>query len=153
MELVVKIKKLHPDAVIPKYAKVGDVGMDITAISQTSDEYGNIVYGSGLAFEIPQGYFMMLVPRSSNFKTDLMLTNHCGIADSGYRGEIMFKYRDLTKYMEPNWGKNEKHQPVYKIGERIGQLIILPYPQIKFEEVYELSDSERGSSGYGSTGK
>ena len=65
----VKIKKLHKDAVIPKYAKPGDAGMDLTATSMEYDEDGNWVYGTGLAFEIPEGYVGMLFPRSSNAKT------------------------------------------------------------------------------------
>jgi len=144
----VKIKKLVSEAVIPHYSKKGDVGLDITATSKTLDEYGNIVYGTGLAFEIPDEHFMMLVPRSSNFKTDLLLTNHCGIVDSGYRGEVMFKYADYRKHGE-SWNPTEE----YEIGDRIGQAIILPYPTITFVEVDELSDSERGAGGYGSTGK
>lgn len=146
----VKIKKLVPEAVIPKYAKAGDAGQDLVAVSKTRDEYGNIVYGTGLAFEIPDGFFMMLVPRSSNCKTDLTLTNHCGICDSGYRGEVFFKYAEnYRKFPRPDKNYNND----YEIGDRIGQLIILPYPQIEFEETDELSETERGSGGYGSTGR
>lgn len=144
--MIVKIKKLRSNAVIPKYAKYGDVGMDLTATSREVDEHGNISYGTGLAFEIPEGYFMMLVPRSSNHKTNLILTNHCGICDSGYRGEVFFKYAPYhKKYLK---GGNVN----YNIGDRIGQAIILPYPKIEFEEVNELSETERGSTGYGSSG-
>lgn len=142
----VKIKKLVDSAVIPKYAKYGDVGLDLTATSRKVDEYGNISYGTGLAFEIPEGYFMMLVPRSSNHKTDLVLTNHCGIADSGYRGEIFFKFAMVERQNSKNAYNN------YNVGDRIGQAIILPYPSIEFEEVNELSESERGACGYGSSG-
>jgi len=146
----VKIKRVHPDAVIPKYSKPGDAGMDLTAISKNRDEYGNIVYGTGLAFEVPEGYFMMLIPRSSNCKTDLTLTNHCGIVDSGYRGEVFFKYAENFRKF-PRFDKDTNLD--YEIGDRIGQLIIMPYPQIEFEEVEELSETERGSGSYGSTGK
>ena len=142
----VKIKKLHPDAVIPKYAKNGDAGMDIVAIKIERDPIGNHVYSTGLAFEIPKGYFMMLLPRSSNANKDLILTNHCGIVDSGFRGEVKFKYREY-------FVKEDEQPYLYEIGDRIGQLIIMPYPQIEFEEVKELSETERGSGGYGSTGK
>jgi dUTP pyrophosphatase len=149
----VKIKKLHKDAVIPKYAKPGDAGMDLTAIEISYDNNGNIVYRTGLSFEIPAGFFMMLVPRSSNSKTNLMLTNHCGIVDSGYRGEVMFKYKPYK------WNDNSQESflemvkfETYKIGDRVGQGIILPYPQIEFEEVEELSVTERNTGGYGSSG-
>ena len=140
----VKIKKLHPDAVIPAYTKPGDAGLDLTATSVVTDEYGNVVYGTGLAIEIPFGYAGLLFPRSSNSKTDLYLTNHVGIVDSGYRGEIMFKYRPLDGIL------NSK---IYQVGERVGQIVILPYPAVSFEEVEQLSDTERGEGGYGSTGK
>jgi dUTP pyrophosphatase len=140
----VKIKKLHVDAVIPAYSKPGDAGMDLTAVSATQDQYGNVVYGTGLAVEIPVGYVGLIFPRSSNSKTDLYLTNHVGVVDSGYRGEIMFKFRPVNGLL------NAK---VFQVGERVGQLIILPYPSIEFDEVDELSDSERGDGGFGSTGK
>jgi dUTP pyrophosphatase len=140
----VKIKKLHVDAVIPAYSKPGDAGLDLTAVSATQDQYGNVVYGTGLAVEIPEGYVGLIFPRSSNSKTDLYLTNHVGVVDSGYRGEIMFKFRPVNGLL------NAK---VFQVGERVGQLIILPYPTIMFEETEELSDSDRGAGGFGSTGK
>lgn len=140
----VKIKKLHVDAVIPAYSKPGDAGMDLTAVSATQDQYGNVVYGTGLAVEIPEGYVGLIFPRSSNSKTDLYLTNHVGVVDSGYRGEIMFKFRPVNGLL------NAK---VFQVGDRVGQLIILPYPTIMFEETEELSDSDRGAGGFGSTGK
>ena len=142
--MIVKIKKLHDNAVIPAYAKPGDAGLDLTATSVVTDEYGNVVYGTGLAIEIPFGYAGLLFPRSSNSKTDLYLTNHVGVVDSGYRGEIMFKYRPLDGIL------NSK---IYQVGERVGQIVILPYPAVSFEEVEQLSDTERGEGGYGSTGK
>lgn len=143
----VKIKKLHENAVIPSYAKPGDAGMDLTATTKTFDDNNNVVYGTGLAIEIPQGYVGLLFPRSSNAKTDLYLTNHVGVVDSGYRGEIMFKFRksDCTK--------NFQEARLYDVGERVGQLIVIPYPSIEFEEVEELSNSERGTGGFGSSGK
>lgn len=138
----VKIKKLHTDAVIPSYAKEGDAGLDLTATSMSCDDYGNICYGTGLAFEIPKGYVGLVFPRSSNSKKDLWLTNSVGVIDSGYRGEVTFKYRQV-----------DLEERIYHVGERVGQLIIMPYPYIEFEEVEELSETERGSSGYGSSGK
>jgi dUTP pyrophosphatase len=139
----VKIKKLHPDAVIPKYAKTGDAGLDLTAVSGIHDkEHNLLVYGTGLAFEIPAGYVGLLFPRSSIYSRNISLSNSVGVIDSGFRGEVKFKFRlaDVGFYCQ------------YMVGERIGQLIILPYPQIEFEEVRELSKTERGVGGYGSTG-
>ena len=140
--MIVKIKKLHKDSVIPQYAKPGDSGMDLTCteIEYTKDY---IAYKTGLAFEIPTGYFGMLLPRSSNSKKDLLLTNSCGILDSGYRGEVEFRYKCTGDMLDNN---------VYYTGDRIGQIIILPYPQIEFEEVEELSKTERGKGGFGSSG-
>lgn len=143
----VKIKKLLKSAVIPSYSKNGDAGLDLTASNKYIDEYNNIVYRTGLAFEIPIGYVGLLFPRSSNAKTDLSLTNSVGVLDSGYRGEVMFKFRNITCGCCV-----ANHDKEYKIGDRIGQIIIMPYPQIEFQEVYELSETERGQGGYGSTG-
>lgn len=138
----VRIKKLDPNSVIPTYAKEGDAGLDLTATSKHVDASGNVVYGTGLAFEIPQGYVGLVFPRSSNAKKDLWLTNSVGVIDSGYRGEVMFKYRPVS------FKERE-----YMVGERVGQLIIMPYPHIEFEEADELSESERSTGGYGSSGK
>lgn len=138
----VRIKRLDPNSVIPSYAKEGDAGLDLTATSKYVDAAGNVVYGTGLAFEIPQGYVGLVFPRSSNAKKDLWLTNSVGVIDSGYRGEVMFKYRPIS------FKERE-----YVVGERVGQLIIMPYPHIEFEEADELSESERSTGGYGSSGK
>ena len=135
----VKIKMLHEDAIIPKYAKDGDAGMDLTAVDVTADA-GVITYKTGLAVEIPRWHVGLLFPRSSVYKTGQSLTNCVGVIDSGYRGEIMLKFT-LSPY-----------QREYQIGDRVGQLIIMPYPKIEFEEVEQLSSTDRGEGGYGSTG-
>lgn len=155
----VKIKKLHKDAVIPKSANPGDAGMDLTAVSMKIDEYGNICYGTGLAFEIPEGYVGLVFPRSSNCKKGVILTNCVGVIDSGYRGEVSFKFRPLLDKAKEHYDDGtfdymcRTLKTTYKIGERIGQIIIMPYPKIEFIEVDELSETERGTNGYGSTGK
>jgi len=141
----IRIKKLHSGAVIPTYAKDGDAGMDLTAVSSELDGHNNIVYSTGLAFEIPKGYVGLLFPRSSNAKQDLLLSNSVGVLDSGYRGEVLFKYKKVS-------GEHGIGLTRYLPGDRIGQIIILPYPEIEFEEVEELSESERGIGGYGSSG-
>lgn len=142
----VKIKKLHPNAVIPTYAKAGDAGMDLTAISKGYDSEDNVVYGTGLAFEIPEGYVGLVFPRSSCSKKRLVMANSVGVIDSGYRGEVTLKFKPTKTGANPL----KDH---YLIGERVGQIIIMPYPMIEFEEVEELSKTERGDNGYGSTGK
>ena len=142
----VKIKKLHKDSVIPKYSKTGDAGMDLTAVTKEYDKDGNICYDTGLAFEIPEGYVGLLFPRSSLSKKDLSLANHVGVIDSGYRGSVAFKFKPTCAYVE-GYEVSE-----YLTGDRIGQIIILPYPKITFVEAEELSSTERGDTGFGSSG-
>lgn len=173
----VKIKKLHENAVIPKYATPGDAGMDLTAISVEYDEVNDcIVYDTGLAFEIPEGFVGLLYLRSSIYKKCLVLTNCVGVIDSGYRGSVSFKFQFNSPYLDIDNRKEqfktylEKgefsyyrnaddkfydisfRQDIYKPGDRIGQIIIMPYPKIEFKEVLELSETKRGVGGYGSTG-
>lgn len=140
----IRFKKLTEKAVMPTKAHATDAGFDLTATSRTIDTAGNFVYGTGIAVEIPEGYMGLVFPRSSIAKYTLLLTNSVGVIDSGYRGEIMAKFCD---------NKLTARGEVYEVGERIAQLIILPYPAIEFEEVAELSTSDRGVGGYGSTGK
>ncbi|OQA36887.1 MAG: Deoxyuridine 5'-triphosphate nucleotidohydrolase [Parcubacteria group bacterium ADurb.Bin326] len=137
--LNVKIKKLVSEAITPKYAKPGDAGMDVYAVSKNeTDKY--IEYGTGLAFEILEGYVMLIFPRSSVSNTDLVMANSVGVLDSGYRGELKLRFR-----------KNGSDD--YQVGDRVGQIIVLPYPAVNFEEVEDLSESIRGEGGFGSSGK
>lgn len=140
--LQVNFKKTHPSSISPCYAKQGDAGMDLTATEIISNEPFQIVYGTGIAVEIPEGYVGLVFPRSSIRKYDLSLTNCVGVIDSGYRGEIQATFRKEK-------GVASK---VYDIGDRICQIMILPHPSVTFMEVNELSDSERGTGGHGSTG-
>ena len=143
----VKIKKLTEDATIPFYATDGSAGMDVTAVDMHYDKTNDcFVYHTGLAFQLPKGYVMLIFPRSSNRKTDYYLANHVGVLDSDYTGELMlmYKYRDQAHF--------DLQRPPYKVGDRVGQIIILPYPKIDFDEVEELEETDRGSGGFGSTG-
>ena len=148
--LEVKIKKLHKDAVIPKYETVGSVGMDLTATSKKYDEYGNVVFGTGISIQLPDGYYADLRPRSSISKYDLVLANSVGTIDSDYRGELILKFKPSV-YFGVNRGDDDG--VMYDVGDRIAQLVILPYPKVSFVEVDELSDTERGTGGFGSTNK
>jgi dUTP pyrophosphatase len=148
----VRVKKLHPDAVIPSYAKAGDAGMDMVAISADISKDGLFIeYGTGIAVEIPEGYVGLMFPRSSLSKTTMVLSNHVGVIDSGYRGEIKFRFKDLNMQQEFD-GQWYGDETVYEVGNKIGQLVILPYPQIELVETDELNESERGDGGFGSTG-
>lgn len=152
LKMEVKIKKLVEEAVIPAYAKPGDAGLDLTAVSHEYDAGTDChIYGTGLAVEIPEGHVGLLFPRSSNRKTYAYLSNHVGVIDSGYRGEVMFSFKLRDDHRKD--GSIPQILKPYEIGDRIGQLIILPYPKIEFVEVDELSTSERGEGGHGSTGK
>ena len=145
----VRIKKLDKRAVVPSYSKPGDAGLDFTAVEISRDNVGNITYHTGLAVEIPQGYVGLLFPRSSISKKQQFLTNCVGVIDSGYRGEIMAKFKPVMGTYDTILDLFESNE--YQVGDRIVQMIILPYPQIEFEEVEELSSSERGHGGFGST--
>ena len=141
----IKFKKLDPRAVAPVRAHESDAGVDLTATRITTEinECGQLilVYHTDLAVEIPEGYCGILTPRSSVFKKSLSLTNSVGVIDAGYRGEIMAKFRSTTDVVPA----------VYKEGERFAQLLIVPISTANFVEALELSDSDRGEDGYGST--
>lgn len=143
--MFVKIKKLNENAVIPSYAKDGDAGMDLVATSIISDTQTQITYGIGLALEIPEGFVGLIFPRSSVRKTRLMLSNSVGVVDSGYRGELQATFNKINN--------NSVAENDYKVGDRIAQIMIIPYPPVIFTEVEELSNTERGEGGFGSTGK
>lgn len=138
----VRFKKIHPCAVIPTKAHATDAGFDLVATSREEDVYGNISYGLGIAIEIPKGYAGLIFPRSSNCKKQLLMCNSVGIVDCGYTGEIMAKFKKTALSCEH-----------YNIGDKVAQLVIMPYPEIEFEEVDELPESERGANGHGSTGE
>lgn len=146
-QMEIKFKKLNPKAVIPTKAHIADAGFDLTCVEITTEinECGQLilVYHTGIAVEIPEGYFGMFVPRSSIYKKSLMLVNSPGIIDSNYRGEVTGKFRATTDVVPS----------VYKPEERFAQLLILPLPEVTFTESSELSTTDRGENGYGSTGE
>ena len=144
MEL--KFKRLDTEnAVLPIRAYSGDAGLDLTAsnITLEPNECGQtvVVYHTGLAVEIPEGYVGLVFPRSSISKKSIFLTNAVGVIDSGYRGEITAKMHVTT----------DAAPALYKVGERFAQLIVMPIPDVTISEVAELSNTERGDGGYGSS--
>ena len=141
----IKFKKLCDEAQMPTRAHKGDAGFDLVAVFGGWDAAeGMYVYGTGIAVEIPEGYVGLVFPRSSIAKKDLVLSNSVGVIDSGYRGEILAKFR-----MAAGMGKFDTYKP----GDRIAQLVIMQLPEVEFEEWNELSGSERGAGGYGSSGE
>ena len=182
----IKIKKMSENAVIPKYAIDGDVGMDLTAIDVEYDEEKDMyIYHTGISIESPKHYGVLIFPRSSNRNTDAYICNHVPVIDTAvYRGEIMicFKNRDslnqialkeemdelltsLQVYKDPSDAVEEAYKAYYKakedpmkyapyeIGDRICQMVLIPYPNGLFKEADELSKTKRGEKGFGSTGK
>ena len=142
----VKIQKISPLAQVPTYAKVGDAGMDLTITSIISETTTDVTYGFGIALEIPFGFVGLVFPRSSVRKYDLALTNSVGVIDSGYRGELQATFKKTS------WLKQDSSTK-YNVGDKGAQIMIIPHPPIEFEETDELSDTERGDGGFGSTGK
>lgn len=151
--LKVKFKRLTPDAVIPHRAHPTDAGYDLTAVWWEQTDDGCQTYHTGIAVEIPEGYVGYIFPRSSLCKYDLTQTNSVGVIDSGFRNEILVKFKPILKVND--YGDVEKPLTLkrYHIGDRIGQLIIMPVPTVDFVESEELSPSDRGMGGHGSTGK
>lgn len=149
-KMQVFFKKLDDKATIPSYSKEGDACLDFTATSKTYDDAGNVVYGTGIALAIPEGYVGLLFPRSSVSNKLQVQANSVGVIDSGYRGEIMLKFKPVEGGHSRNISSSEDQ---YEVGDRVGQLLILPYPQIELLEIGELPESERGDKGWGSTGK
>jgi dUTP pyrophosphatase len=138
----IQFKKLVPEAVKPKFGKPGDAGADLTATSMNLSMGDHIVYGTGLAVEIPEGMVGLVFPRSSIRNTTLSMANSVGVIDSGYRGEIMITFKMV----------NKNEVVGYTIGDRIAQLVIMPVPLAQYVEVNELSETQRGTAGHGSTG-
>ena len=139
------IKKLSKTAIIPKYETQGASGVDISAninedLTLATNE--SILVPTGIAVSIPQGFEIQIRPRSGlAAKKGISVLNTPGTIDADYRGEI--------KVILINHG-NEPF--VIRNGDRIAQMVVCPIVQAKFEEVDELSDTERGSGGFGSTG-
>jgi dUTP pyrophosphatase len=139
--MVVKIKRMHKDAVLPKYAHPGeDAGMDLVAVTKEIVDSEHVRYGLGIAVSIPKGFVGYIFPRSSCYKQRQLLSNCVGVIDSGYTGE-------LSAVMI---GSSEQS---YNVGDRVAQLIVMPYPEVEFVEVDEFEKTSRGAGSYGSTGK
>jgi len=142
----IKVKKLHPDAVLPQNAHEGDAGYDLAAIDdgKMDDEGRYIEYDTGLAIQPPQGFHTCIYPRSSISKYDLSLANSVGIVDGGYRNSLKLRFFRCVGLDYP--------EKIYKKGDKIGQLVIVKTENMPFEWADELDETERGHGGFGSTG-
>lgn len=138
----VKIKLLNENAKVPRKAYNTDACYDVYATSRKDYGDGRIEYGLGIALEIPSGTRVDLRPRSSIHKTGLLLSNSVGTGDHGYTGEYKAVFYHVFQWLKP-----------YDVGERILQLHIENVIDVDFQVVDELSETERGEGGYGSTGR
>ena len=137
----IKFTKRLKNATLPIKATKGAAGYDLTTVAKDDD--GEIItYDTGLSIAIPSGYVGLLFSRSSVYKTGLLQCNAVGVLDPDYTGPIKFKF----------W-KFDKTRTEYNVGERIGQLVIVPALEIDFKEVDKLDETDRGEGGFGSTGK
>lgn len=138
----IKVKKLHKDAQLPIYATGGAGAFDFYSTNYgLIPRNGQYVFNTGLAVEVPEGHVMLLFSRSGDgFKHGVRLANCVGVIDSDYRGEVKVKLH------------SDEELKIVTKGERIAQAIIIPVQQVFFEEVEELSSTERGDNGFGSTG-
>jgi len=153
----IKIKKLHPNAVIPKQASELAGGWDVTCteIIQETDDF--VICKLGFALQPPPNYKITLVPRSSITKTNWILQNSPGLGDPDYLGEYQYRFRciptNIRSWQPPNNPTLVYEKFPYNVGDRIGQLYIEEIIPINFVEVKELSNTERGTGGFGSSGK
>lgn len=180
-DVVLKFKKLNENAVIPSIAKAGDAGMDVVATEVEYDYlHDTIICHTGLACEFPKGYVLLAFPRSSVTNKGCLLGNSVGVIDSGYRGEIQLRYKmhisfkvkrfhqivmrvlydknpfkSFGKLVDNEVNKGFRVEDIYypyKAGDRVGQFILMKLPDVQVEEVTELTESDRGDGGFGSSG-
>ena len=139
-----KVKRLHKEANLPLYATDGAGCFDLFTVDSQFIAPGEaMVHGTGLAFAVPKGHVMLIFSRSGmGFKQSGRLSNCVGVIDSDYRGEVMVRIHNDSKY-----------DPIQtQVGDRIAQALVLPVERIEFELVNELDETERGDGGLGSTG-
>lgn len=172
-----KIMKTDPNAMLPFYATDGAIAMDLTAVNISyNKEYGYIEYDTGIAIQLPSHLGAVCTPRSSNSKMEVILSNSVGLIDQDYLGSIKFRYKLLLDYNEVNLATLRSGEfrvyrdksiindcgttynetidcKIYRVGDRIGQLMIIPIVKVTPVLVDKLEDSKRGTGGFGSTGR
>lgn len=144
------IKKIHEDAIVPTYATPGSACFDLYAVDV--EDNTRLINGkpqtfrTGLSFEIPAGYVILVFSRSGHgFNYSTRLSNCVGVIDSDYRGEVMVRLiRDTDSLTSPNF---------FNTGDRVAQAMLVPVEQVVFFETEELTETERGTDGFGSTGE
>ena len=146
-----KFKKLHPNAQIPRQGTEFSGGWDVTMTSIEYDSTDLVICKLGFALEIPEGYKLTLVPRSSLTKTRWILQNTPGLGDSDYRGEYQYRFRALPENINMFDGRFEYPNFPYDLDDRIGQIYLEEVIPMEFEVVEELDNTVRGEGGFGST--
>lgn len=185
----IQVKYLDSDDIMfepPKYAHDGDIGMDIVAVHVEYDRENDCyIYCTDFKCETKKGYGAFLMPRSSNYKSDVYLANSVGLIDtSQYRGEwkLIYKKRDsiyteamteaLLRWNAAPWYAKfftnfkdyvnvvlEEYRDTalmrapYHVGDKVGQIVWMPFPEASLKKTKKLSDTDRGEGGFGSTGK
>jgi dUTP pyrophosphatase len=150
----IKVRKLYPDSILPTKANLMDVGFDVYAHSFDTQD-GSLVIYLGIAVEPPEGYYFELAPRSSISKTPWVFANSIGIIDPNYRGELQVRMKPVHEID----GNTIKYRRIidhgFMRGDRVGQLILRKHEGQNFEivETDNLSLTQRGEGGFGSTGK
>ena len=149
-----KVKKLRPDAVVPKYGTEGASGFDFVAVEDTLILTGQTeLVKTGLAMAIDQGYELQVRPRSGmSLKTPLRVSNAPGTVDSDFRGEICVIMTNTSRPFQKDDGTYDSGAYLIKKGDRIAQGVICPIVQVEFDEVDDLDDTVRGLGAFGSTG-
>lgn len=144
----VKVWCEHESVKLPTYAKSGDACMDVYVDSVETKPDGRVCYHTGLHFKLPEDYEMEIRPRSSNTKTIAIMQNAPGTLDEGYTGELMIVHRNLEY--------SRVAIPQYAVGDRCAQILVRRRERIVWDEVHNVQDlgnTERGSGGFGSSGK
>ncbi len=141
----VKVKKLHPNAQIPTYGSIGGAAFDLYSIEQTTIQPGQtLAIDTGLGFELDPGYYLQILPRSGlSLNSKIRIANSPGTVDEDFKGSVKIILDNLLSKFPETY--------IVKKGERIAQGMIKKYDKVEFEEVEELSETERGEKGFGST--
>ena len=151
-----KIQLQHPNAKTPTYGTDGAACFDLyaatvaglTQMGAVLSHGSPVVCGTGLAFEVPEGWVMLVFSRSGHgFKSNARLANCVGVIDSDYRGEVLVKLTMDDQFLE------DELDLYIKPGDRIAQALLVQVPRVEFETVEQLTLTERGAGGFGSTDK
>ena len=160
--------KLTDGAPLPRHAKPGDAGLDLTAAETVTLRPGETkMVGTGVSVEIPEGHVGLVFPRSGLGSRGVNLSNCVGVIDSGYRGEIkapLHNNHPPVLFNEQEWKRGYQYYDdgctvnrgkvmTVERGERVCQLVVVPFASCTCVEVEELGDTDRGSGGFGSTGR